>query len=476
MTVGYENPPIPWSELERKLSDRSRPGAHGGRPPDGDGGDSPAWSQHRAPYAPPAYEQPQRPDGPVVPYAELHAHSNFSFLDGASSPEDLVEEAVRLGLHALALTDHDGFYGAARLAETAASYDLATCVRRGAVDGLTWAAERGPGSRGQSICCAGRGAGGVSPAGGGASEGAPGGRGEGSPVYDPGGPCRPRPRPLLILTGCRQGLVRQALRPPGARRATSRPAGHELVRRVALFGRDRVVVDLVDHGQPTASATTTRWPPSPGRPPATVATGNVHYGGARRHKLARAGRRPGAAVAGRDGRLAAGRAVGVPAVGCGDGATVRPLRRCGVRARWRSPTSWVSTCAGHPRLPKQTCRPGIRTCRGCGTWPGRCGGAVRAPAGPPGRLRADRARARRDRGTRLPRVLPDRARLVQFAKSRGILCQGRGSAANSAVVYSLGITAVDSILYDLPSSGSWPRPGTRNPTSTWTSTPTGARR
>ncbi|HJR88719.1 MAG TPA: error-prone DNA polymerase, partial [Aeromicrobium sp.] len=40
--------------------------------------------------------------------------------------------------------------------------------------------------------------------------------------------------------------------------------------------------------------------------------------------------------------------------------------------------------------------------------------------------------------------------IVAFAKSRGILCQGRGSAANSAVCYALGITAVDSILYDLP--------------------------
>src|SRR5262245_35887704 len=123
--MGYQNPPIPWSELERRLSDRSRPGGHGGRPVDGDGGDSPAWSQHRAPYAP-AAEAAQRPSGPVVPYAELHVHSNFSFLDGASSPEQLVEEAVRAGLHALGLTDHDGFYGAARFAEAAAAYDLRT--------------------------------------------------------------------------------------------------------------------------------------------------------------------------------------------------------------------------------------------------------------------------------------------------------------------------------------------------------------
>ena len=44
-------------------------------------------------------------------YAELHCHTNFSFLDGASHPEELVEEAHRLGLAALAVTDHDGFYG-----------------------------------------------------------------------------------------------------------------------------------------------------------------------------------------------------------------------------------------------------------------------------------------------------------------------------------------------------------------------------
>ncbi|WP_376765999.1 PHP domain-containing protein [Amycolatopsis pithecellobii] len=52
-----------------------------------------------------------------VPYAELHVHSNFSFLDGASHPEELVEEASRLGLDAIALTDHDGMYGAVRFAE-----------------------------------------------------------------------------------------------------------------------------------------------------------------------------------------------------------------------------------------------------------------------------------------------------------------------------------------------------------------------
>src|SRR5690606_38206151 len=40
--------------------------------------------------------------------------------------------------------------------------------------------------------------------------------------------------------------------------------------------------------------------------------------------------------------------------------------------------------------------------------------------------------------------------IVREARSRGILCQGRGSAANSAVCYLLNITAVDSIYYKLP--------------------------
>ena len=59
-------------------------------------------------------------------YAELHCHSNFSFLDGASHPEALVAEAVRHGLAALALTDHDGLYGVVRFHEAAVAAGLAT--------------------------------------------------------------------------------------------------------------------------------------------------------------------------------------------------------------------------------------------------------------------------------------------------------------------------------------------------------------
>ena len=77
----------------------------------------------------------------TAPYAELHCHSNFSFLDGASHPEELVAEAARLGLDALALTDHDGLYGVVRFAETARALGLAsvfgaelTLVERRAVE------------------------------------------------------------------------------------------------------------------------------------------------------------------------------------------------------------------------------------------------------------------------------------------------------------------------------------------------------
>jgi error-prone DNA polymerase len=52
-------------------------------------------------------------------YAELHAWSNFSFLQGGSHPEELIERAAELGLSAIALTDRDGLYGAVRFATSA---------------------------------------------------------------------------------------------------------------------------------------------------------------------------------------------------------------------------------------------------------------------------------------------------------------------------------------------------------------------
>ena len=49
-------------------------------------------------------------------YAELHCHSGFSFLDGASSPHELAAAAAEQGHEALAITDHDGVWGAMEFA------------------------------------------------------------------------------------------------------------------------------------------------------------------------------------------------------------------------------------------------------------------------------------------------------------------------------------------------------------------------
>ncbi|WP_027012770.1 error-prone DNA polymerase [Corynebacterium freiburgense] len=62
----------------------------------------------------------------TIAFAELHANSSYNFLRGASNPEMMVASAVELGLAALALIDRDGLYGAVKFAEAAAQYDLPT--------------------------------------------------------------------------------------------------------------------------------------------------------------------------------------------------------------------------------------------------------------------------------------------------------------------------------------------------------------
>src|SRR5690349_9287288 len=59
-----------------------------------------------------------------VPYVELHAHSSYSFLDGASLPEELAVQAAELGYPALALTDHDGVYGSLEFAHAAKHFGV----------------------------------------------------------------------------------------------------------------------------------------------------------------------------------------------------------------------------------------------------------------------------------------------------------------------------------------------------------------
>ncbi|MBH0120738.1 PHP domain-containing protein, partial [Rhodococcus sp. CX] len=223
--MGWSNGPPTWAELERVLSGRPR------RDPEfpGDGSDSPAWSRTR-----PEYEaRVRRPDGPVVPYAELHAHSAFSFLDGASTPEELVEEAARLGLEALALTDHDGLYGVVRFAEAARELKVPTVfgAELGLDDAHLLVLARGrEGYRRLSRqIAAAHLAGGT----------------KGAPWYDLDALSDAAGGHWQILTGCRRGHVRQALETGGPDAATA--ALRELIDR---FGADRVTVELTRHGLP----------------------------------------------------------------------------------------------------------------------------------------------------------------------------------------------------------------------------------
>ncbi len=61
-------------------------------------------------------------------FAELHGHADFSFLDGAPPADDLVERAVELGLSGLAVTDHQGLYGAVRFSAAAREAGLHAVV------------------------------------------------------------------------------------------------------------------------------------------------------------------------------------------------------------------------------------------------------------------------------------------------------------------------------------------------------------
>jgi len=60
----------------------------------------------------------------MIEYVELHCHTNYSLLDGASHPEELLDRALELGMNALAITDHDGLYGIVRFWRAATERDI----------------------------------------------------------------------------------------------------------------------------------------------------------------------------------------------------------------------------------------------------------------------------------------------------------------------------------------------------------------
>jgi error-prone DNA polymerase len=257
---GWHNPPFDWSELERRMSGQAP------RQPDGA-----TWSRHRPRYEPPPLDGPDAE--PVVPYAELHAHSAYSFLDGASMHEHLVEEAARLRLAGLALTDHDGFYGAVRFAEAAQALGMPTVYGAELSLGLATPQNGIPDPHGSHLLVLARGADGYHRLSAAITRGHLDGGEKGRPVYDLDALGDAAEGHWTVLTGCRKGPVRQALASIGIDAAR-----RELAALVDRFGRDRVVVELLDRGDPLDSARNdalAELAREAGLP--IVATGNVHY-------------------------------------------------------------------------------------------------------------------------------------------------------------------------------------------------------
>src|SRR5688500_5572902 len=236
--MGWRNPPVPWSELEQRLSGRAPLSADG---PWGDGGDSPAWSRKRQPY-----EAGVQRRSAVTAYAELHCHSNFSFLDGASHPEELVEQAARLGLEALALTDHDGMYGVVRFAEAAAELNIGTVFGAELSLGLTAPQNGVADPEGSHLLLLARDPNGYRGLCRTISTAQLAGQEKGRPVYDLEEVVADTAGHVLVLTGCRKGAVRQALERGG--RAAAAAALRGLVER---FGSDSVAVELSYGALPT---------------------------------------------------------------------------------------------------------------------------------------------------------------------------------------------------------------------------------
>src|SRR4051795_308497 len=242
--MGWNNPDVSWSELETALSGRltRRTGSLDAEP---DGGDSPAWSRKREPYVPPEV----RPAGPApVPYAELHCHSNFSFLDGASHPEELVERAAALGLEAIPLTDHDGMYGGVRVAAAAGELGVATAFGAELSLGLSAPQNGVADPEGSHLLLLARDPEGYRALCRTISQAQLDGKEKGRPVYDLDRVVADTAGRVVVLTGCRKGPVRQALRRGG--RAAAAGALRGLVER---FGADHVAVELTHQALPEDS-------------------------------------------------------------------------------------------------------------------------------------------------------------------------------------------------------------------------------
>ncbi|HZP94791.1 MAG TPA: DNA polymerase III subunit alpha [Candidatus Limnocylindria bacterium] len=386
-------------------------------------------------------------------FVELHAHSSFSFLDGASSVEDLVAAAKERGMDALALTDTNGLYGAVRFWNAANEAGLKPIhgveLRTLDFGHLVLVAKDEIGWR--SLCRT------VSAA------------------QLAGEKTKPRATLALVkenagglfaLTGCAHGSV------PRAMRAGDLDAAREALATLAGIFGERCFVELSDHldpGDPALCDALADLAREQGL--GTVVTNNVHYArpaGRRLHDVLRC-IDLGVALDEAGDRLKPNGEYWLK-----DEAVLR--ERLGRHDEaFRNARAIADACM----LDLARIGPGGRgaQARGDGAGePGYMTGRERLPGFPVPEghtafsflyaLCQEGARAKYGRMT--PRVSRQLAHeldviercglaefflinwdIVRFCKERGIPAQGRGSAADSIVAYVLDITKVDPIAHDL---------------------------
>lgn len=382
--------------------------------------------------------------GPV--YCELHAHSAFSFLEGAAEPESLAERARELGLPAVALVDRAGVYGLPRFAKACQEQGVEAIAGAEVVlaDGsrLPLLVETAEGW--SNLCML------LTAAALGHAKGQP------TASWDllashAGG--------LFALTGWENGPLLRALRQGGE------PAAEDVLRRLmAIFGSQRVAVEVCRQLVRGEEA---------------LITAVVRL--ARRHRLLVVAANDALLARETDGMVA-------DCFTCLREKTTLDLagrklaaNRCRVL---RSPQAMGALFACLPEAVANTALVAERCQFRLHQLPYRFPRA----ALPPGRSEAEELRERVWQGARERfRPLTEKVRqqlarelalieklglcgyflvvhdIVRFCQSRGIMVQGRGSAANSAVCYALAITNVDPIAYDLlferflsEERGEWP--------------------
>ncbi|SKU11296.1 Error-prone DNA polymerase [Mycobacteroides abscessus subsp. massiliense] len=381
-----------------------------------------------------------------MPYAELHAHSAFSFLDGASLPEEMAQEAARLGLKALAITDHNGFYGVVRFAEAAKELGLPT----------VFGAELSLGGQGNTeesvhLLVLARGQEGyrrlsrqMSAAH--LSGGTPKDR-KGKPRFDLDVLTEAAGGHWHILTGCRKGQVRRAL-------ASGGPAAAEraLADLVDRFGADRVSIELSRHGHPDEDERNAHLAALASRfGVGVIATTAAHFATPQRRRLAMAM----AAVRARKSLD--------DVAGWLDPVGGAHLRSGDEMARLFSHCPEVVTAAAKlgeacafdlkliaPELPPFDVEDGHTEASFLRKL--AIEGAARR-YGP--RAGAEEAYVQIEKELNIitrkgfPGYFLVVYDIARFCRANDILCQGRGSAVNSAVCYALGVTSIDPVAEGL---------------------------